>query len=669
MNFFEHQEKARKATAWLALVYALFVAAIVLCVHLVVSVAVFAMREDDAGGEAAGELAGVVLDPEVLLWSVGITSAIILFATLYKMAQLRQGGSAVAQAMGGREVSHNTRDHKERRLLNIVEEMSLASGVAMPHVFVLDNERGINAFAAGFSTNDAAVAVTRGALDLFNREELQAVIGHEFSHILNGDMRLNIKAVGVLFGILCISMAGSIIVRIGIRTLQSGGGRRRSKNDNSAGLALGLMLFGAAIWLIGSLGVLCARIMQAAISRQRERLADASAVQFTRNPQGMANSLKLIGAYPHRGHIETARASEISHMLFASGFSAQLFATHPPILARIQAIEPGFDGDFSETAKIIARRKQRQAASEEELEEEAMLHRAVLAGVVIAGEEGLGAAGAPEQTAQAQATAQPGVDKAMPWLDDDGRDSVRTTDGAKACIFASVLSGSGDVREAQMRSITQGRDAGFAEMVGVWAERLSSMDAPVKRVTCESAVNTLRSLPKREISELAAEIDGLVRADSRIDAFEFALLRMFRSRLMPDVANSKGRAANPASLVKEASFVLYVLANFGSPDRAVAVAAWQAGTGRLAQTFGASSPEEPSNFNDLGQFDSSLAALVRLPPMAKREFMEACKATVEHDGATTDTEYNFLYAIADGIEASGWNAEVPPPSTSPSSRR
>jgi len=254
--------------------------------------------------------------------------------------------------MGGREITKATTDYRERRYLNIVEEMSLASGVPMPKVFVMDDESGVNAFAAGYSPKDAAVAVTKGALDVFNRAELQAVIGHEFSHILNGDMRINIRLISLLFGILCVSLIGQLAFRFAAVSTRGS----RGNNRNGGAAVLVIVLAGAAIWLLGSLGVLFARMMQAAVSRQRENLADASAVQFTRDPGAMADALKVIGASAGKGYLANAETSEIAHMLFADGLRMNFFATHPPLIQRIRAIEPTFDGKFDETARKVRRR-------------------------------------------------------------------------------------------------------------------------------------------------------------------------------------------------------------------------------------------------------------------------------------------------------------------------
>ncbi len=258
-------------------------------------------------------------------------------AALYKTMALAPGGSAVSEMMGGRLVNPNSTDPDERKLLNVVEEMAIASGVPVPQVYVMDEEDGINAFAAGHKPGDATITVTRGCMKILSRDELQGVIGHEFSHILNGDMRLNLRLMGIIFGILCLAIIGRVLLQTA-----RGGGRGRGKNP--------LPLLGLALLLIGYIGVFFGRLIQAAVSRQREFLADASSVQFTRNPGGITGALKKIGGLGETGsRISHAHAEELSHMFFGNGVSEPfigLLETHPPLAQRIRVFDPNFDGKF-----------------------------------------------------------------------------------------------------------------------------------------------------------------------------------------------------------------------------------------------------------------------------------------------------------------------------------
>ena len=273
----------------------------------------------------------------------------VALGSLYKIAELSAGGETVALMMGGRAVDPQTTDLAERRLLNVVEEMALASGIPVPPVFVLENEPAINAFAAGHQPGDAVVAVSAGALQYLSREELQGVMGHEFSHILNGDMRLNLRLIGVVNGILVLAILGYYILRFGGLFSAVDPTRTAAARPSSSS---GWRWSSSAI-----LGVFFGNLIKAAISRQREFLADASAVQFTRYPGGIAGALKKIGGLDEGSRIRDAHASEISHMFFGDAFAGsffRLFATHPPLDERIRALEPDFDGSFPPVEPVAA---------------------------------------------------------------------------------------------------------------------------------------------------------------------------------------------------------------------------------------------------------------------------------------------------------------------------
>src|SRR5688572_16910666 len=343
MNFFEHQAAARRNSSRLVLLFALAVAGIVFAVDFAVWI-VFARDEAQPGEIGA-----------MLVFTTLATLAIIGLGSVYRIATLRGGGESVALQMGGVAVPEHGNDFNLRRLRNVVEEIAIASGVPMPKLYVLEHESAINAFAAGYSPSDAVVAVTRGALERLNRDELQGVIAHEFSHILNGDMRLNIRLIGALFGILMLAI-------IGRKVLELGRGR-----DRNAGA-----IFVAALiaMIVGYIGLFFGRLIKAGVSRTRERLADASAVQFTRQTTGLAGALKKIGGIEqgsklsHRGDAE-----EISHMLFGDGVGlTSWFATHPPLIERIAALEPGFSGE-----QLSRLRQQWHALAPNGLDEDAQL--------------------------------------------------------------------------------------------------------------------------------------------------------------------------------------------------------------------------------------------------------------------------------------------------------
>ena len=323
-NFFQRQRQARAASRRLIVLFGVAVAGIVLAISGIFLLGLAFLG--DTPGRAPPTTAELAARHWGLLLSVAlVTLAIIAVTSAVRAAQLRQGGGVIARQLGGTPVDSNSRDLRHQRLRNVVEEMAIASGVPVPEIYVLENEPGINAFAAGFSTADAAVAVTRGALEQLNRDELQGVIAHEFSHVLNGDMRLNLRLIGWLAGITLLGILGRLLMRV------------RGRN------AGGVVMLGVAVVVIGAIGTFCARLIKAGISRRREYLADASAVQFTRQTRGIAGALKKIAGSAAGSRLAAADGEEVSHLLFGDGVGySRLFATHPPLEQRIAALEPGF---------------------------------------------------------------------------------------------------------------------------------------------------------------------------------------------------------------------------------------------------------------------------------------------------------------------------------------
>ena len=315
MNFFEHQERARRSTRRLVILFSLAVVGIIAALYFFFAL----LLQDQYGGsfwQHGPRFAGSFWQPKTLAWVMGCTLLTSGLACLIKISSLRAGGSAVAELVGAVEVNYSTTHVLERKYINVVEEMAIASGVPVPAIYIMEDESNINAFAAGYSVDDAAVAVTRGCIERLDRAELQGVVAHEFSHILNGDMRLNIRLIGVLAGILFLALIGYVLMRIGgaLGGSSSGGGK-----DEGGGCALAPVFFfvGLVLLVIGFIGHLFGSLIKAAVSRQREFFADASAVQFTRNPNGIAGALRKIGGYGD-GKLKSPKASEISHMCFTS---------------------------------------------------------------------------------------------------------------------------------------------------------------------------------------------------------------------------------------------------------------------------------------------------------------------------------------------------------------
>ncbi len=345
MDFFAQQARVRGSSRRLVVLFALAVIAIVAAIDTVVWISMGHHAVD--GEPAASNLSLLVTSSVVVLGGIGLSS-------LFRIMSLSGGGKTVAESVGAVPVPTDTRDPQLRQLRNVIEEVAIAAGVPVPDIYLMAEEPGINAFAAGYSASDAAVCVTQGCLDNLSRDELQGVIAHEFSHVLNGDMRLNIRLMGLLFGILVLAVVGRRVIWFG--------GGRSSRRDGGGGQ---VWMIGLALIVVGYIGYFFARLIQAAVARSRESLADASAVQFTRQTDGIAGALKKIAILSEGSELQVANKQEVAHMLFgeAGKFSA-LFATHPPLLQRIRALEPGFrEDDLARLAASMQRASQTPSAT------------------------------------------------------------------------------------------------------------------------------------------------------------------------------------------------------------------------------------------------------------------------------------------------------------------
>lgn len=615
-DFFEQQEQARQATCRLVVLYVLGVIGTCVTLHVGLAAALSFASSSSTESSAFNRMPffELALNPLFALFTIGITSLIIVLASLYKMTSLRAGGSVVAQEMGGREVLNTTQEVLERRLLNVVEEMSIASGIAMPRVFVLDNEKGMNAFAAGFSSKDAAVAVTRGLLGIVHRDELQAVIGHEFSHVLNGDMRLNIRLVGILYGIFALAILGRVLIEIGLRSSS----RSSSRKNNSLVV---LAVVGIVCWLVGQIGFFFGRLIQSSISRQREFLADASAVQFTRNPLGLGNALKLIGAAGSR--LANPNTSEVSHMLFASGMES-MFATHPPIVSRIRRLDNQFDGNFAEARQLLGTR---QAALPNLDQDDAEI---------------VGSA------------------YALAWLQNSERDALSDPLEAVSCICGALLSEEEELRGRQMALLPfmNNNEESLRQKADAWRLTMQAWSVSQRRNACELAVSALRNESHGLRTRLATAIDAVSGIDGVIEPFEFAVGCMIRRRLLPDdtIAHARRPPIPPRQIVDELIEVLSSIALYGAKEGTGTRPALEAGLKRLLPFLGVVHVSSINQAIDGTKLDRALRQVECLAPLMKREFMQACEVVILQDGEINETEETFLFAIADAIDAMGWNA-------------
>jgi Zn-dependent protease with chaperone function len=606
VDFFSAQDHARRSSRWLIVWFAAAVVGIIATVYVVTALALHYFT-------------GNPYDPTASPWSVELLVAVtlgvgglILGGSLYKLAVLsRQGGARVAEELGGRLVSRATTHPLERRLVNVVEEMAIASGIPAPPVYVLDAEQAINAFAAGASPNEAVVAVTGGTLKQLSRDELQGVIAHEFSHILNGDMRLNLRLLGVLHGILLLTLAGRVLMR---------GARRGDRNAGA--IALG----GALLLTVGYLGTLCGKLIKAGVSRQREYLADASAVQFTRNPSGIAGALARIA--DTGSVVQHPRAEEASHMFFGtSARFSRLLATHPPIDERIRRIDPVF-----RTRKRI---QERVAADQADAPATAQISglSASLIGATV------GTVTPRDVLAGRQL-----IDTLPAPL----IDRVRTPHGARTTVLALLLSRDDDIRARQRAAIAERLGLEGSEACAAAAEQLTTLPAGERLPLLDLALPTLCELrlPDRNIVvELA---DTLIRADARSSPFEYVTHRLLRAVLLPRPQGARS-PASPGSLRAGSGTLLAVLAQTGHTDEAEARAAFAAACARLPFDGNWRLEDHARGFSTT-ELDRVLEELAGTHPPFRRKLVEACAAAVLHDGRVRPGELELLRAVCQALD-------------------
>ncbi|MFC4727691.1 M48 family metallopeptidase [Coralloluteibacterium thermophilus] len=620
MNFFERQAIARAQSRRLVVLFALAVAAIVLTVDAMVFAALH------QPGQPPMELAGTLVAVSAA------TLAVIGLASLFRISTLRQGGGRIAQEMGGVRVGEDVSDPDYRRLRNVVEEIAIASAVPVPEIYVLENEPGINAFAAGYAPTDAAVAVTRGALDRLNRDELQGVIAHEFSHILNGDMRLNIRLMGVLFGILVIALIGRRVL------LYARGGR------DSRGAAA-ILLAALAAMIVGYVGLFFGRLIKAGISRQREYLADASAVQFTRQTRGIAGALKKIGGLREGSRLaDRAEGEEISHMLFGDGMGfSGLFATHPPLVKRIQAIEPHFKPENLEA--LAARWKQSPPSGREE--DRALGLAPDAATVRMDGFSSTAATpaavaahvGEPDEADYAHAA---GLLESIPVA---LADAAHAPGSAMPLLLGLLLDRDAAIRARQLDLVETHMGADAAAAVRGVAEGIDALH-PIQRLPLAAmAFPALRRRPRPQVDAFLATVDALSHADGVVDLFEYCLGQMLRVQvteaLDPGAHWRPGRR-RLAEVREEAVLLLAFLARAGTGHSIAAQRAFNAGVARLfpneaiAYAAPAGGPQ---------RLDPVWPALDALDARAKQVLVEALAATAGNDGRITVAEAELLRAV------------------------
>jgi len=637
MNFFEHQDQARQNTLYLI---GLFVVAIVCMIAILYLVVAWVWV-----GRPAWK-------PELCAIVAAGTIASIGAGSLYKLIALRAGGKVVAEDLGGELIDAMTDDAAEQRLLNIVEEMSIASGIPVPGVYVLRGERGINAFAAGFTPNDAVVGVTRGCLEQLDRDELQGVIAHEFSHILNGDMRLNLRLIGVLQGLLLIHIMGRIVLRGSYY-----GGRSRSSSDKSDNITL---IIGLAMLIVGGIGFIAGRLIKSAVSRQREFLADASAVQFTRNPNGIGDALRKIGGYKSGSEIDTPKAEEASHLFFGEAFTGffssfgQGFSTHPPLEERIKRLE-GFAGQIAvlepqnnpSVAPVSTDERMAGFAGNStsppppEPETVSVSPDRVVAGVGTTNLKHLNQ-----------------VKKFLGELPEPVRMATRNPNGAMAIVYGLLLDSDPQICDRQLELLQQTEPPEIAEQTLALRPHLCRLDARTRLPIVDLTIPALRQISPQQCTHFFKQIKALIKADNQMTLSEYVVFVVLRQRLSNYFFEKRQDKTVKFTQIKtvfpDCILLLSALATVGEDHPDAIANAFCAGLFRLPRATGQTLPKEPVDYT-LTQVGESLKRLELASPKLKQGIVDACAYTVLADQKVTLEEAELLRAIVISL-----NCPIPP---------
>jgi Zn-dependent protease with chaperone function len=655
MDFFEAQDRARKRTSRLLALFGFAVAGTIAAAYAAAILLLHYYRQQERAQQ--GEYFDLSLrqadpwQPDLLgIVSLG-TLVVVGLASLYKWRQYSAGGSAVAESIGGRRIDHHTTDLNERKLLNVVEEMAIASGTPVPPVYVMDNEPAINAFAAGLTMSDAVVAVTRGTLEKLNRDELQGVVGHEFSHILNGDMRLNLRIAATVFGILVLGLAGRGILW-NMRFVRM---RSRGKGGNN-GFLLILVVIALALMIIGYIGYFFGRIIQAAVSRQREFLADASAIQFTRNPTGLTGALKKIGGYALGSKMQSDKSAAIGHFFFAqafrSGFTG-LWSTHPPLDERIRAIDPTFDGKHFEPPEVVDVARQSFVAAGL-----APPHPAQ----AFAG--GRPAANTPN--GKLPPSAAPSAVHAIGSLTPEQLENAhllleatpeRLRAAAHTALEAPVLTfgillASDPALRARQRAIVATKSGPDAVRTLDELEPFLQRIQPKHRLPLlQITLPALRLISTGELGTFLGTLDELVHADEHVSTFEYSLQKLLTRTLAlgrtPSSSVVQYHSFN--AVADEISIVLSALARAATSNPSFAAGAFAAGARQL-KLIESRLRFLPESQSDLAALDLALDKLAKASPVIKQRTLLAASEVVTADGQLLITEAELLRAIAAALD-------------------
>ncbi len=668
MNFFEHQDQARKNTHKLIAFFSLAVASLIAITTVFVTGFLYYFDyHNQKRLEPLQAVDGTNISNmmQILSWELvgGIAFAVVsvvFIGSFYKLAQLSGGGEKVAASLGGLRLQPNTTNANERRLQNVVEEMAIASGTPVPPIFIME-ESSINAFAAGYDANDAVIGITRGCMELLNREELQGVIAHEFSHILHGDMRINIRLIGILHGILIIGLLGSLLMRGGMYS-SVGRSYRSSSRNNKEGA--GIAILGLGLVVIGYAGTFFGKLIKSAVSRQREFLADASAVQFTRDPSGISQALQKIGGFSQGSQIHHANAEEFSHMYFGEGIRSSMssmMATHPPLSTRIERIQPDWNGEFpSVDVKAQPSSSQPSGQASEAVSGFAAADTAQRTSASLADQarqqeprqdhtppssradnfEDIGNP-TPEHVQKAQ--------QLLGEIPQALKDAAHDPFAARAIIY-NLLIHPNNKAEQQWVQLKQRAHPVVFKYTQTLHHGVNELARLQKLPLFEICIPALKTLSQPQLQVFKENVIALIKADQKVDIFEWSLYRMLLNALEPSRSHS-GRAT-VRQMGVACQQLISTLATAGHNCEDAANAAY---SDAMSQLGFANLPLLGDGNISLPMLDGAIKQLQSLKPLQKPLLLKALMACVKFDGQVTAQEYELFRAVAECL-----NCPVPP---------
>lgn len=640
MNFFEAQDQARRNTALLVFLFAIAVIALIGLTNILAIVAL----EYYQSGTWPTTLTQIQAS---FSWNVAIAITLVITSfigvgSLYKIASLGSGGRAVAETLGGRLISSNTQEPQHRKLLNIVEEMSIAAGTSVPSVYLL-NEPGINAFAAGWTSRDAVIGITQGALDYLSRDELQGVIAHEFSHIFNGDMKLNIHLIGILHGILVLGMLGYYLLR-SIRFTSS-----TNKREGGSGV-VAILALGVGLVVLGSIGTFFGYWIKSIVSRQREFLADASAVRFTRNPNGIAGALKKIGGLSFGSQLRNPAAHEFSHCYFSQGVDQLLgflFATHPPLRERIYRVDPQWSGRFV-TPKITTSKKD-DGVPEKKSNKDALKRQVVttIAATALAGQE-------TSDIGQSGWFSEEKLGYARSLIEDipsNIRQDIQDPYGVRAILYALFIHEAGNARQSQWNILRRYVDVEVFRKTQELVPLVHALDQSLSLPLIDLSMPALRSLSLAQYKIFRENVRGLIKADRKIELREWILQRLITRPLdqyhrlrKPAIA----KYSHLGAVKNECEILLTLICYVEHNNKRDIQAAFE--FGRKESGFTALQQVPYAELN-LQKLEAALHRLEQLKLPLKFRFMQAVVASVLHDGRITPTGLELTRIVANCLDS------------------